>query len=129
MDTVGDFLTIVRNASSAHKRTCSMFASNMRVCIAEVLKKCGFIQDYILEEIRPQVKKMEIVLKYVGGRSAISGIERCSRPGCRSYCDCNSIPRVLNNLGICILATSKGILSGGDAVQNRVGGELLCKVW
>jgi small subunit ribosomal protein S8 len=129
MDTIGDFLTIIRNASAVGKQTCSAAASNIRVRLADVLKKNGYICDYAIEEIRPGIKEISLKLKYVRGISAITGIVRCSRPGCRLYHTNHSIPRVYNNLGICILTTSKGILSGGEALQNHVGGELLCKVW
>lgn len=129
MDVIGDFLTVIRNASAAHKATCVVPASNIRVCIADVLKKYGFIQGYEVSEVRPGVKELSISLKYVKGCAAISGIVRCSRPGCRLYCDCDSIPCVMNNLGMCILTTPKGVLAGSDAAQSHVGGELLCKVW
>ncbi|MDR2201136.1 MAG: 30S ribosomal protein S8 [Puniceicoccales bacterium] len=129
MDTIGDFLTIIRNASAASKPVCSAFSSRMREKLAEVLQKNGFIWSYSVEETRPGVKKISLSLKYVKGVAAIQGIGRCSRPGCRLYYAHNAIPRVYNNLGICILTTSKGILSGKEAVQNHVGGELLCKVW
>jgi small subunit ribosomal protein S8 len=129
MDTIGDFLTIIRNASTARKRSCSASASNVRVNLAEVLKKNGFIRDYSVREVRPGVSEISLNLKYVNDVPAISGVVRCSRPGCRLYYNCAAIPNVYNNLGICVLTTPKGILSGSDARQNHVGGELLCKVW
>ncbi|MDR0417942.1 MAG: 30S ribosomal protein S8 [Puniceicoccales bacterium] len=129
MDTIGDFLTVIRNASTAKKQNCSVCASNIRVDLAGVLKKNGFIRGYSVSEIRPGVKEISLQLKYVRGVPAITGVVRCSRPGCRLYCSCDEIPNVYNNLGICILTTSKGILSGSDAKHNHVGGELLCKVW
>jgi small subunit ribosomal protein S8 len=129
MDTIGDFLTIIRNASVAKKPSCSAAASNMRAHLADVLKKNGFIRDYFVSEVRPGVKEISLQLKYVRGVPAITGVVRCSRPGCRLYYDCGAIPNVYNNLGMCILTTSKGVLSGSDAKQNHVGGELLCKVW
>jgi small subunit ribosomal protein S8 len=129
MDTIGDFLTIIRNASVAKKQTCSTAASNMRINLAGVLKKNGFIRDYSVSELRPGIREIVLQLKYVRGIPAITGVVRCSRPGCRLYYDCSAIPNVYNNLGICILTTPKGILSGSDAKQIHVGGELLCKVW
>ncbi|MDR1590532.1 MAG: 30S ribosomal protein S8 [Puniceicoccales bacterium] len=129
MDTIGDFLTIIRNASVAKKLNCSAAASNMRVNLADVLKKNGFIRGYSVSELRPGVKEIVLQLKYVHGVPAITGVLRCSRPGCRLYCDCDAIPNVYNNLGMCILTTPKGILSGSDAKRSHVGGELLCKVW
>lgn len=129
MDAIGDFLTVIRNASAARKRCCSVISSNMRKRVAEVLKRNGYIKDYGVEEVRPGVKSLHVDLKYVKGTPAISGLVRCSRPGRRLYCDCNSIPKVFNNLGMCILTTPRGVLSGRDALQSHVGGELLCKVW
>ncbi|MDR1907043.1 MAG: 30S ribosomal protein S8 [Puniceicoccales bacterium] len=129
MDTIGDFLTIIRNASTARKQNCSAAASNIRISLADVLKKNGFIRSYSVTEVRPGVREISLQLKYVHDVPAITGVVRCSRPGCRLYYDCDTIPNVYNNLGICILTTSKGILSGSDAKQNHVGGELLCKVW
>ncbi|MDR1366478.1 MAG: 30S ribosomal protein S8 [Puniceicoccales bacterium] len=129
MDTIGDFLTVIRNASTAKKQSCSVFASNTRIDLSNVLKKNGFIRDYSVGEIRPGVKEISLQLKYVRGTPAITGVVRCSRPGCRLYYSCDAIPNVYNNLGICILTTPKGILSSSDAKQNHVGGELLCKVW
>jgi small subunit ribosomal protein S8 len=129
MDTIGDFLTIIRNASAVGKAVCSTSFSNIRASLADVLKKNGYICDYAVKEVRPGVREIALALKYVEGVAAIAGIRRCSRPGCRLYCAANAIPRVHNNLGMCILTTSKGILSAKDALRNRVGGELLCKVW
>lgn len=129
MDTIGDFLTILRNASVVQKEKCCVSASKMRIQLAKVLKQCGFIRDYRVEEVRPGVKSLVVVLKYVKGKSAISGVVRCSRPGCRFYSNVLSIPRVLNNFGVCVLTTSKGVISGAEAVAQHIGGELICKVW
>jgi small subunit ribosomal protein S8 len=123
------FLIIIRNTNAAKKQSCSAAASNMRADLADVSKRNGFIRDYSVSEVRPGVKEISLQLKYIRGVPAITGVVSCSRPGCRLYCDCGAIPNVYNNLGICILTTSKGILSGSDPKQNHVGGELLCKVW
>lgn len=86
MDTIGDFLTIIRNASKAGKSICVASASNMRIHVADVLKKNGYIRDYSVNEIRPRVRQIDLLLKYVKGVAAITNICRCSRPGCRFYC-------------------------------------------
>jgi small subunit ribosomal protein S8 len=129
MDTIGDFLTIIRNASAVSKAVCVASFSNIRANLAAVLKKNGYIRDYTVKEVRPGVKEIVVALKYVGGVAVVTGISRCSRPGCRLYCAADAIPRVHNNLGMCILTTSKGILSGKEALREHVGGELLCKIW
>lgn len=126
-DSIGDFLTIVRNASKAGKETCSAQWSKIREGIASILKDEGYIASY---EIKGDVKKeMVITLKYVDGIPAITGISRESKPGCRQYFEYRGIPRVLNGMGISILTTSKGVLKDTDCRAQKVGGEILCKVW
>jgi small subunit ribosomal protein S8 len=126
-DSIGDFLTIVRNASRAGKDTCKAQWSKIREGIAIILKDEGYIASY---EIKGDVKKeMVITLKYVDGIPAITGISRESKPGCRQYFEYRGIPRVLNGMGISILTTSKGVLKDTDCRAQKVGGEILCKVW
>ncbi|MDR2806645.1 MAG: 30S ribosomal protein S8 [Puniceicoccales bacterium] len=129
MDTIGDFLTKIRNASRANKQVCSAESSSIKINLADILKRNGYIADYEVKKLRPGISEISLSLKYVRGVPAITGICRCSRPGCRLYYTHASIPKVYNNLGICILTTSKGVLSGKEAMQQHVGGELLCKVW
>ncbi|HQU08841.1 MAG: 30S ribosomal protein S8 [Verrucomicrobia bacterium 21-51-4] len=128
-DTIGDFLTIIRNAAHAKKATCQVQWSNVREGIARILKSEGYISDYAKGENEAGLPRLEVSLKYVNGLSAITGIQRYSKPGCRRYFHSTEIPRVLGGLGICILTTSKGIIKGSDARQQKVGGELLAKVW
>ncbi len=126
-DSIGDFLTIVRNASRAGKETCTAQWSKLREGIVSILKDEGYIASF---EVSGDVKKViTITMKYVDGVPAITGITRESTPGCRQYYEYRSIPRVLNGMGISILTTSKGILKDSDCRTKKAGGEILCKVW
>ena len=128
-DTIGDFLTIIRNASMAKKDICTAQLSKMRLSIAQILKKEGFISDYSEEENEKGFKQINLHLKYVNSVPAITGIERHSTPGRRLYYGVREIPRVLGGLGVAILTTSKGVMRARDAREQGVGGELICKVW
>ncbi|MFP4068762.1 MAG: 30S ribosomal protein S8 [Verrucomicrobiota bacterium] len=128
-DTIGDFLTIIRNASMAHKERCRTQHSKMRAAIAAILKDEGYIVDFAESEDEKGFKTIELQLKYVGETPAITGIERHSTPGRRLYYGARDIPRVLGGLGVAILTTSKGVMRARDARENGVGGELVCKVW
>lgn len=128
-DTIGDFITIIRNASAARKGACTAPFSKMRLAIASILKSEGYIVDYSEGQNEKGFKILTIELKYVGGKPAITGIQRHSTPGCRLYYGCKEIPRVLNGLGVAILTTSKGVVRARDARKQGVGGELVCKVW
>ena len=128
-DTIGDFLTIIRNGSAARKEICTTQHSKMRVAIAAILKQEGYIRDFKEGQNARGFKTLELHLKFVGSTPAITGIERHSTPGRRLYYGCKDIPRVLGGLGLAILTTSKGVMRARDAREAGVGGELLCKVW
>jgi small subunit ribosomal protein S8 len=122
-------LTRIRNASSARHEKCLVPRSRLKIRIAEVLKEEGFIKDYLVHEDGPQ-GAITILLKYSADREpAISDIKRVSKPGLRRYVPTDSIPRVLNGMGIAILSTSKGVLVDREARKQKVGGELICTVW
>ncbi len=127
-DSIGDFLTIIRNASAAGKESCATQWSKMREGIASILKSEGYISSY---EVGGDPKKRVITLKmkFVNGVPALTGIVRVSKPGCRLYHEYRDIPRVLNGLGIAILTTSRGILKDSECRAKKVGGEIICKVW
>ncbi len=127
-DSIGDFLTIVRNASTAGKDTCTAQWSKIREGIAAILKDEGYIASFEVSGEKAQ-KVITINMKYMGGVSALTGITRVSTPGCRMYYEYRNIPRVLNGMGISILTTSKGVLKDADCRAQKVGGEILCKVW
>ena len=127
-DSICDFLTIVRNASTAGKDTCTAQWSKIREGIAAILKDEGYIASFEVSGEKAQ-KVITINMKYMGGVSALTGITRVSTPGCRMYYEYRSIPRVLNGMGISILTTPKGVLKDSDCRAKKVGGEILCKVW
>lgn len=127
-DSIGDFLTILRNASTAGKDTCTAQWSKIREGIAAILKDEGYIASFEVSGEKAQ-KVITINMKYMGGVSALTGITRVSTPGCRMYYEYRNIPRVLNGMGISILTTSKGVLKDADCRAQKVGGEILCKVW
>jgi small subunit ribosomal protein S8 len=128
-DSIGDMLTRVRNAATVRHDTVEMPASKLKVAILKILKEEGFIGDYEVIKAKPE-KLIRIRLKYGDdNRSIISGIERVSKPGLRVYAQHNEIPRVYGGVGIAILSTAKGVVTGQNARRNGVGGEVLCYVW
>ena len=128
-DTIGDFITVIRNAGQAGKPTCSYPHSNLRAGLASILKERGFVSDCAETKSEEGHKRLEVHLKYVNGESAIKGISRVSSPGRRSYCGYREIPQVLGGLGMSILSTPKGIIDDKTARKNKLGGEVLCSVW
>lgn len=130
-DPVADMLTRIRNAVSSRHDSVLIPASKTKVAIAKVLKDEGFIKDFVVvaEEGRPQ-PNLKVDLSYGGRRQTVlSGIQRVSKPGLRVYVQRREIPRVYGGLGIAILSTPKGIMSGQEARRQEVGGEVLCYVW
>lgn len=133
-DPIADMLTRTRNAMMAGHLSVSMPSSKMKAGIAKILKEEGFIENYeVVEGDRPNQPVLRMQLKYVGERrersSVISGLERVSRPGRRVYTHKEDIPWVLSGMGIAILSTPKGLMTGQQARKANVGGEILCKVW
>ena len=128
-DPIADMLARIRNATSAHKDDVSMPSSKMKVAIADILKREGYIKEFGVErgELGPVLK---IELKYGPNRErTIAGLKRISKPGLRIYAQRDSIPRVLGGLGIAIISTSKGLVTDKQAMRERVGGEVLAYVW
>ena len=127
-DPISDLLTRIRNANRIKKKRISMPASRIKVGIAQILKEEGFIQDYAVEAAKPS-SVLSISLKYdQDGQTVIRSVERVSKPGCRVYAGADDLKPVLRGMGIQILSTPKGILSDRTARQERIGGEILCKV-
>lgn len=133
-DPIGDMLTRIRNASMADHKVVAVPGSKIKIAIAQILKEEGYISD--LEVVDGKVygsKVIRIKLKYVGERRkrkpVISGLERVSRPGRRVYTGKQDIPWVLSGIGVAILSTPKGVMTGQRARQLGVGGEVLCKIW
>ncbi len=128
-DPIADMLTRIRNGIQSRHDRVELPSSKLKVEIARILKGEGFISNYKLVEDKVQ-PLLRIYLKYSeDGEPVIHGIERISRPGRRVYRNKQEIPRVLGGLGLAIVSTSKGVLSGTEAVKNGVGGEVLCQVW
>lgn len=129
-DPIGDMLTRIRNASSARHEKCLVPASRLKIRIAEVLRDEGFIKDFVVHQDAGVQGAITVFLKYSADREpAISDIKRVSKPGLRRYVPTDSIPRVLNGMGIAILSTSKGVMVDREARKQKVGGELICTVW
>lgn len=129
-DPISDMLTRIRNAIMAHHETVSVPASKMKASIAKILKEEGFIQDYRLDESSSNQGSIQILLHYRDkGVPAIMGLKRVSKPGLRMYVRKGEIPRYYGGLGVSILSTSKGVMTGKQAWREKMGGELLCYVW
>lgn len=127
-DPISDMLTRLRNAGMSMQKEVKMPASKMKAAIAKVLLDEGYIAGYRVDG--DDVKKSLVIeVKYYMRRPVIEGLERVSKPSCRLYCGCKEIPRVKDGLGIAILSSPKGVLSGKDAQKQNVGGEILCYVW
>jgi small subunit ribosomal protein S8 len=129
-DPIADMLTRIRNAAHARHRRVDVPASKMKAAIARILADEGYVQAVRNVEVLPQ-GKIRIFLKYDenDGGSAIQGIERVSKPGRRVYVSSDNLPRVMGNYGISILSTSQGLMTGLNARQKGIGGEVVCQVW
>jgi small subunit ribosomal protein S8 len=127
-DPVSDLLTRIRNASEAKHVTVDIPSSQLKVEITRILKEEGYISNYSLVQDSKQ-GIIRVQLRYAAGKNpVISSIARVSRPGCRVYAGKTEIPSVLGGLGICILSTSQGVLTGKQAQEKGLGGEVLCTV-
>ncbi|PYT20504.1 MAG: 30S ribosomal protein S8 [Acidobacteria bacterium] len=128
-DPISDMLTRVRNAMAARHPKVDVPASRLKAEVARILKEEGYIANYKVAEEGAK-KTIKIYLKYsAGNASVITRIERVSRPGCRVYVGHEDIPRVQGGLGINILTTPRGVMTGREARKEGVGGELLCQIW
>ena len=129
IDSIGDFLTVIRNALMVSKRSVTIPFSNMKMGVAQVLKDEGYIREFKKFSGERGRNFLTIYLKYVDGESVIHEITRKSKPGRRSYEGTKNIEPVIGGLGIAILSTSAGIVSDKKAKALTVGGEVLCHVW
>lgn len=129
MDTIGEFLTRIRNAGMAKHEKVDIPSSNIRVGLATALRDSGFIKSFkVVKDGKQGI--MRIYLSYKeDGHHAITDVSRASRPGRRLYVRCEKIPSVRSGYGISILSTSKGIMSSKEATEKKVGGELICTIW
>ncbi len=128
-DPVADLLTRIRNAINARQQKLDVPASKLKMEIARILKEEGYLANYKATEENGR-KLLRLYIKYGSNNdAAITNLARISRPGCRVYVGHNEIPRVLGGLGISILTTPKGVMTGRQARKSGVGGEILCEVW
>ena len=133
-DPIADMLTRIRNGVMSNQTVVAMPSSKIKAEIARILKEEGYIEDFeVAVGSKPSHHVIRIKLKYVGERRSkrpvITGIERISRPGRRVYTQKKEIPWVLSGMGISIVSTPKGVMTGQNARKSGVGGEILCKVW
>lgn len=127
-DPIADMLTRIRNAIVSDKETVEIPSSNTKKAIADILLEEGYVSDVKVVE-NGFNGNIVITLKYVDKKSVINGLERVSKPGLRHYAGVDNMPKVLGGLGIVILSTNKGIMTGKNAKKANVGGEVLCRVW
>ena len=128
IDPISDMLVSIRNGLKARLVQVAVPASNLKAEIAKVMKAAGYIQDAYVTSAFP--KKLVLTLKYSDkAEPAIRGLQRQSKPGLRKFVSCSEIPSVLDGMGLAVLSTSKGVMSGSDAKQQKLGGELICTVW
>ncbi len=128
IDSIGDFLTIVRNGVRASKRFVVAPYSNMKQAVAQILKDEGFINDFAVDELNG-FKVLKISLRYYQGKAVIHELKRISRPGLRKYAGFREIEPVISGLGVAIVSTSQGIMTDKTARQKSLGGEIVCTVW
>ena len=126
-DPIGDMIARIKNAQLRNHKKVELPSSNFKVKIAEVLKGEGFIIDYKVDsELKPS---LVINLKYYSGNPVISTIERVSKPGRRIFSSADSLPKINGGLGVAIVSTPKGVMTDVDARKQKVGGEIICKVF
>ena len=126
-DPISDMLTRIRNANRALLPSVELPHSKMKESIAGILKKEGYITDFAVEGKLP--KSIKVKLKYQGKKSVIEGLRRVSSPGLRRYVGATDIPRVRGGLGVAVVSTSEGLMTGNQARKKNIGGELVCYVW
>jgi len=128
-DPIADMLTRIRNALLVKKKDVTMPSSRLKVEVAKILKEEGYIKNFkVIDDNKQGI--LTLTLKYSdNNRSVITGLEKISKPGCRIYCKGDAVPKVLDGLGIAIVSTSKGLMSGKKCEEKGVGGEVLCYIW
>ena len=129
VDPIGDMITRIRNAQMRLLSSVKVPRSNFRVQILDILKKEGYISDYKILSDSSNKNSLSVDLKYNNGLPVIKEIKRVSKPGRRIYARANSIPKIQNGLGLAIVSTSKGVMSDDEARNQKVGGEIICRVF
>jgi len=128
-DPIADMLTRIRNAGMVRKKEVDIPSSNIKVSLAKILKDEGYIRNYKVIDNKKQ-GILKLFLKYTKDKeNVITGLERVSKPGCRIYCKKDSIPKVLDGLGVVVISTSKGVYTGKKCEEIGLGGEVICQIW
>lgn len=128
-DPIADMLTRIRNALLVEQKDVTMPSSRLKVEVAKILKEEGYIKNFKVIDDNKQ-GNLILALKYAErNRSVITGLKKISKPGCRIYCKSDSIPKVLDGLGVAVISTSKGVISGKKCEEKGIGGEVLCYIW
>ena len=127
-DPIGDMFSRIRNGQMRSLNSVNIPSSNFRQNILKILKNEGYINDYFIDKSEKNKINLKINLKYYDGDPVIKEIKRISKPGRRVYSRANSIPKVMNGLGLAILSTSKGVMSDTEARKQNIGGEIICRV-
>ena len=129
MDSLSDLLTRIRNGVKSKKREVNIPSSRLGVEVVKILKEEGYIKNYkVIDDKKQGI--LNVTLKYSeDNRSVISGLKRVSTPGCRIYCTRDSVPKVLDGLGLVIVSTSRGVMTGKACEDSGTGGEVLCSIW
>ena len=127
-DPIGDMIARIKNAQDRNHKKVELPSSNFKVQIANILKNEGFIKDFKIDEENKK-SKLSLELKYHSGNPVISNFERVSKPGRRIFSSADGLPKINNGLGIAIVSTPKGVMTDIDARKQRVGGEIICKVF
>jgi small subunit ribosomal protein S8 len=130
-DPIADMLTRIRNANAVAKTTVTMPSSKVKVAIASILLKEGYISAYkIVDTNSSEIKTLDITMKYDENKaSPITNIERISKPGLRVHVPADKLPRVMGGMGIAVLTTSVGVITDSEARKQHIGGEVICYVW
>ena len=129
MDIIADLLTRIRNGVKSKKKEVNIPSSRLKVEVVKILKEEGYIRNFkVIDDNKQGI--LNVTLKYgEDGKSVVSGLRRVSKPGCRIYCTADSVPKALDGLGLVIVSTSQGVLSGRRCEELGTGGEVLCSVW
>ena len=128
-DPIGDMIARIKNAQLRSHKKVNLPSSNFKIKISDILKNEGFIKDFKVESGENNKNVLSLELKYHSGNPVISTFERVSKPGRRIFSSAESLPKINNGLGIAIISTPKGVMTDIDARKNRVGGEIICKVF
>lgn len=127
-DPIADMLTRIRNAIAVNKNEVNLPHSKIKETIARSLVKCGYLESVTVTELKPQ-SEMNIVINKAGENVKITNLQRVSKPGRRAYAKATEIPRVKNGRGVILVSTSRGILTDAEARKEKLGGELICKIY